>query len=152
MRSYPKNSPEAAARIVALLLIADGHVCRSELDSLADVDAERRLGLPPGGLAPVLQTLCEDLMTASMGAAPGAQAVDSATLDALLDEIDDRRLQALVLELAESAITADAHLADEEMTVLHAAERRWHAAAAARREADADAARGWRRDVTAAAA
>ena len=30
MRSYPRNSPEAAARIVALVLISDGHVCSSE--------------------------------------------------------------------------------------------------------------------------
>ncbi|CAN7553016.1 hypothetical protein LJR118_004018 [Acidovorax sp. LjRoot118] len=28
MRSYPHNSPEAAARIVALLLISDGNVSR----------------------------------------------------------------------------------------------------------------------------
>jgi hypothetical protein len=34
MRSYSRNSPEAAARIVALVLIADGHVCRSEFDVL----------------------------------------------------------------------------------------------------------------------
>ena len=34
MRSYPKNSPQAAARIVALVLIADGHVSQSEIDAL----------------------------------------------------------------------------------------------------------------------
>ncbi|MDH4418178.1 MAG: TerB family tellurite resistance protein, partial [Acidovorax sp.] len=34
MRSYPRNSPEAVARIIALLLISDGHVSRSELDAL----------------------------------------------------------------------------------------------------------------------
>jgi hypothetical protein len=34
MRSYPRNSPEAAARIVALVLICDGHVCRSEVETL----------------------------------------------------------------------------------------------------------------------
>lgn len=34
MHSYPKNSPEAAARVIALLLISDGHVSRSEMDAL----------------------------------------------------------------------------------------------------------------------
>ena len=44
MRSYPCNSPQAAARIVALLLIADGHVSRSEMDALYGRDIERELG------------------------------------------------------------------------------------------------------------
>ena len=44
MRSYPRNSPQAAARIVALLLIADGHVSRSEMDALYGRDIERELG------------------------------------------------------------------------------------------------------------
>jgi len=30
MRTYPRNSPQAAARILALVLISDGHVSRSE--------------------------------------------------------------------------------------------------------------------------
>ena len=45
MRNYPRNSPQAAARIVALLLIADGHVSRSEMDALYGRDIERELGL-----------------------------------------------------------------------------------------------------------
>ena len=47
MRSYPRNSPEAAARIVALVLVADGHVCRSEFDALNQLDATGQLGLDP---------------------------------------------------------------------------------------------------------
>ena len=35
---------QAAARIVALLLIADGHVSRSEMDALYGRDIERELG------------------------------------------------------------------------------------------------------------
>ena len=34
MRSYPTNSPQAAARIVALTLLADGHVDGIEMDAL----------------------------------------------------------------------------------------------------------------------
>ncbi len=30
LKNYPLNSPEAAGRIVALVLMSDGHVCRSE--------------------------------------------------------------------------------------------------------------------------
>ena len=56
------NSPQAAARIVALLLIADGHVSRSEMDALYGRDIEHELGLPPGEFGQVLHTLCEDLL------------------------------------------------------------------------------------------
>lgn len=45
MRSYPANSPEAAARIVALALVADGHVSLIEIDTLQRQDiACRQIG------------------------------------------------------------------------------------------------------------
>jgi|SRR5882762_2694647 len=62
MRSYPRNSQEAAARIVALVLISDGHVSQSEFDTLERPDASRELGLEPGALPCILQTLCEGLL------------------------------------------------------------------------------------------
>ena len=57
MRSYPRNSPEAAARIVALVLISDGHVCSSEFDILKQLGAERELGLEPQLLPHIVHTL-----------------------------------------------------------------------------------------------
>ena len=44
MRTYPNNSPQAAARIVALAMLADGHLCKTELDLLERMDAIARLG------------------------------------------------------------------------------------------------------------
>ncbi|MFM2118860.1 MAG: hypothetical protein RL722_328, partial [Pseudomonadota bacterium] len=35
MRHYPRNSPQAAARLVALTLVADGHLAPAELEALA---------------------------------------------------------------------------------------------------------------------
>ena len=57
MRTYSPDSPEAAARIVALVMISDGHVCRSEIEALHRLDAEQELGLAPGGFASVVQAL-----------------------------------------------------------------------------------------------
>ena len=62
MRSYPRNSPEAAARIVALIMVADGHVSRSEITALDRLHASTRLGLAPADTARVLRGLTEDLM------------------------------------------------------------------------------------------
>ena len=57
MRYYPPNSPEAAGRLLALTLIADGHVCHRELDAVERHDFEAALGLPAGGLGEVLRAL-----------------------------------------------------------------------------------------------
>ena len=108
MRSYPRNSPQAAARIVALLLIADGHVSRSEMDALYGRDIEHELGLPPGEFGQVLHTLCEDLLTTAYGAAATMCTVDEATLASLMAELDEPGLQHAVLRLAGAAAGAGA--------------------------------------------
>lgn len=125
MRSYPRNSPEAAARIVALVLIADGHVCRSEFDALHDMEASRGLGLAPGALHKVVQDLCEDLLMSAHAGGSMLASVDDAVLASLMAEVDDPVLQLKVLDLAIAAANADLHLADGEALVLDAAGRHW---------------------------
>lgn len=125
MRSHPRNSPEAAARIVALVLIADGHVCRSELDALDQLQLERELGLPAGGFAQVVQTLCEDQLLSAYAGGPLAERIGEETLSGFMAEVDDPDLQRRVLRLACAAAVADRHLADAERVVLEAALRHW---------------------------
>ena len=47
MRTYQNNSPQAAARIVGLAMLADGNVCKAELDVLDRLGAHQQLGLQP---------------------------------------------------------------------------------------------------------
>ena len=103
MRSYPRNSPEAAARIVSLVLIADGHVCRSEFDAVHDLEASRELGLATGAVHKVIQDLCEDLLTSAYAGGSMLASVDEAALASLMAEVDDPLLQVKVLELAIAA-------------------------------------------------
>lgn len=132
MRSYPRNSPEAAARIVALVLVSDGHVCRSEIEALQQLGIERELGLAPGAFGPVVHTLCEDLLLGAYGSGSMMCSVDEATLASLLAEVDEPALQRKVLLLANAAAQADRHLAEAEALVVDAARRHWrHAAPAA---------------------
>lgn len=131
MRSYPRNSPEAAARIVALVLIADGHVCRSEIEALHRLRVEETLGLAPGSFGQVVQTLCEDLLLGAYGSDSMMCSVDEATLASLLREVDDPAMQERVLSLASAAADADRHLADAEALVVAAARRQWPAASTA---------------------
>jgi hypothetical protein len=125
MRSYPHNSPEAAARIVALLLISDGHVCSSEYDMLRQLDAERELGLEPRLLPHIVHTLCEELLAGGYETGSIIGNVDDDALASLMAEISDPALQRKVLRLALAAARADGHLADGETRVVEAARRHW---------------------------
>jgi hypothetical protein len=125
MRSYLRNSPEAAARIVALVLISDGHVCRSEFDVLEQLDAEHELGLEPHLLPHIVHTLCEELLASGYETGSLISKVDDSTLAALMAEISDPVLQRKVLRLSLAAAGADGHLADGEALVVAAARHHW---------------------------
>lgn len=125
MRSYPHNSPEAAGRIVALVLISDGHVCSSEFDVLKQVGAERELGLEPQLLPHIVHTLCEELLASGYESGSLIGNVDDSALASLMAEISDPVLQRKVLRLSLAAARADGHLADGETRVVEAAQHHW---------------------------
>ena len=131
MRTYPCNSPEAAARLVALVLIADGHVCRSELDALDHAEAARELGLQPDAMPGIVQTLCEDLLLGAYASGSLLANVDDDALASLMAEVTDPVLRERVLRLAVAVADADQHLAEGEVLVLEAARRHWPGAEAA---------------------
>ena len=62
MRSYPRNSPQAAARILALAMLSDGHLTMRELDVLDRLNAPAQLGLGRADLHAVLHGFCDDLL------------------------------------------------------------------------------------------
>jgi hypothetical protein len=125
MRSYPHNSPEAAARIVALVLISDGHVCSSEFDILKQLGAERELGLEPQLLPRIVPTLCEELLAGGYETGSLMANVDGSTLASLMAEVSDPALQRTALRLSLAAARADDHLADGEAMVVAAARHHW---------------------------
>ena len=128
MRRYPHNSPEAAARILALVLIADGRVCPAEFDILQRLGAERELGLEPRLLPHIVHNLREELLAAGAGRDGLGGAIDEALLARLAAEISDPALQAAVRHLSQAVAQADGQLADDEIRVLDALRRHWRAA------------------------
>jgi len=125
LRSYPHNSAEAAARIVALVLISDGQMCSTEFDTLKQLGAERELGLDPQLLPHIVHTLCEELMAGGYETGSLMAHIDDAALASLMAEISDPALQRKVLRLSLAAARADGHLADGEVLVVEAARRHW---------------------------
>ena len=126
MRHYPRNSPQAAGRILALALLSDGHLSKRELDMLDRLDAHTLLGLGRTELHSVVHSFCEDLLSSMHLSWGDACQVDQATLAALMADIDDPALRRTLLGLCLAIIDADAHLAEGESVLLDAIARHWN--------------------------
>ena len=125
MRTYPNNSPQAAARIVALAMLADGQISRSEIEVLDRLRCHEQLGLRPDEMRTVVHSLCDDMLsTAELTWATACQ-VDPRTLAILMAEIDDPELRLKVLALCVAVIEADGRVVPNEAIVLTAAVEQW---------------------------
>jgi hypothetical protein len=125
MRTYPTDSPEAAARIVALFSLADGHLSPQELAALERGAAEAELGLAPGGFGRVVVDLCEDLMSCSPGNWRAAQALAPEDLRAIVAEVASPELRRKVLRHSLDAVAADRQVVDAESALLGALAAGW---------------------------
>ena len=125
MRTYPPNSPEAAARIVALAMLADGYVCRSEMQALDALHAGERLQLAPEQMRAVLRGLSEDLLASAYPQWGSTCQMDGHALGTLLDEVSDPALRATTLALCRQLAHADAHWAPAEDRLMARLAQHW---------------------------
>ena len=125
MHNYRRNSPEAAARIVALVLISDGNASKSEFEVLNGLGGVRDLGLDPKDMPGIVQTLCEDLLMEGFDGRTILSRVGDGLMASLMAEVDDLLLQARVLRIAKKVIYADRHLSDAEFAMVDAISRHW---------------------------
>lgn len=125
MRSYPTNSPQAAARIVALTVLADGDIADAEIECLDRLAVHEQLGLARHELQAVLDTFCEDLLSSGQLKWADACPVDERTLADLMGEIQDPGLRQKVLRLCVELAEIDAHVDEGEASVLVAAVEHW---------------------------
>ena len=112
MRRYDRNSPQAAARIVALTVLADGDFGAAELGLLDEIAAHRTLGLEREALHAVIDEFCEDLLSSKQLAWADACPVDEYTLASLMDDIDEPELRRKVLGLCLRLAGVDDLVAD----------------------------------------
>lgn len=123
LRAYPRNSAEAAARIVALALIANGRVKAAETAALDALDGPERLGLSRARWHGVIHDLCADLLGPARFGDEGC--IPSELLERMLDEVEDDSQRRLVLRLCSAIVHADRQVDDAESFVLLAAIERW---------------------------
>ncbi len=125
MRSYPRNSPQAAARIVVLAMLADGHLAKAELELLERLGVARQLGLPEAELHAVLHAFCEDLLASAHLTWADACRIDPRTLAGLMAVVDDPALRRTVLNLCVAVAEADQQVDEAESIVLATAVEQW---------------------------
>ena len=97
MRSYPANSPQAAARIIALTVVADGDIGEAEIEWLDRLAVHKQLGLARHELHALLDIFCEDLLSSDQLKWADACPVDERTLADLMGEIQDPALRLKLL-------------------------------------------------------
>ncbi|MEK8033211.1 tellurite resistance TerB family protein [Ideonella sp. DXS29W] len=125
MRSYPTNSPQAAARIVALTVVADGDIGDTEIDLLGRLAVHEQLGMGRDELHALLDTFCEDLLSSGQLQWSDTCPVDERTLADLMAEIQNPELRLTLLRLCVELAEVDAHVHEGESTVLTAAVEHW---------------------------
>jgi len=125
MRNYPTDSPQAAARIIALTVVADGDIDKAELDQLDRLGLDAQLGLAPGAFNGVLDTFCEDLLSSQQLQMADACPIDDATLAQLMGDIRSPALRKQLLRICIEIVESDAHVAEGESIVLNAAVEHW---------------------------
>ena len=125
MRRYPVNSPQAAARIVALTVISDGDIGEAEIEWLDRLSVHEQLGLARHELHTLLDTFCEDLLSSGQLNWADACPVDECTLADLMGEIQDPSLRLKLLRWCVELAESDAHVAQGESIVLVAAVEHW---------------------------
>jgi len=125
MRNYPVNSPQAAARIIALTVVADGDIRDAEIEGLDRLAVHEQLGLERLELLGLLDAFCEDLLSSGQLNWADVCPVDERTLADLMGEIQDPALRLKVLRLCVELAEVDAQVDDGESAVLVAAVEHW---------------------------
>ncbi len=99
------HESEAAARALALMVTANGHVDPAELSMLDSLDAYRRVGVSRKRFAALAQEILEEC-TRSLGS-PWLSLAQQLYIDEVLLGVRDPQQRLLVCRLAAAAITAD---------------------------------------------
>ena len=120
MRNYPIDSPQAKARIIAIALLADGGLDKSEIEFLDNRDIVERLGIASETFDEVMQAFCEDIDQSGLLLPNGQLACESPAINAMLDEIQDREQRRLLLRTLFDIVLADRNvsLGEAQLTAL----------------------------------
>jgi hypothetical protein len=125
MRPYPIDSPQAAARIVALTWLAGGRLDGHASTPVDPQGLAAELGLTPADWQQVLAGFQQDLQASPRQTWGDACGVDPLSLQHLLAEVANPTLRRQVLALCLRAAESDHQISDGESLVLEAMVEQW---------------------------
>jgi hypothetical protein len=125
MHPHSSVAAECPARVLALMVAANGRVDERELQALDALDAYRRLGVSRARFIALAHACLHDL-GASVCGQFWLSGSDMQVVDALLDQVSDPNQRLLVCRLAAAVITADGRITGDERMVYAHTLARWH--------------------------
>jgi hypothetical protein len=124
MKTYPADSPEAMARVLAMVMLADARLDDRELQALERLDLLRLIDLTREQFSQVVKDYCDDLLAA--GDAGGKiNLMDKARIDAIVDAVQDGRKRTDAASMALILMKADQQFHDAELALLRYTLGRW---------------------------
>ena len=137
MRRYPTNSPEARARIVVAVLMADGNLDVSEIDQMARKHLTEMIGVSGDVFEQVLHDYCDDILMTGQRSESFERKLSLDVFSLLLAEVTDSfmqlRLTAVILDL----ISVDGDLCPHELSMVGRLMASWGAEIAGLKKAGA---------------
>lgn len=125
MRHYETDSTPAAARLLALTVLADGGLDRNEVDALMHTDLARRLGIGRVEFERILREYCDDLLASAHYLDGIRLKVADEVRELLLEDIADPALQQALLRAMQDVVSADGVETSTEVEVLAHALDKW---------------------------
>lgn len=106
MRKYEQNSPEAMARVIAMMIVTDGHIDDREIALLDKLNVYELLGISREDFMRVGRDYCAELVADAEehGATP---VLDADRADHVIDFVDVRARRMLVARLLIGVMAAD---------------------------------------------
>jgi hypothetical protein len=118
------DSPQALARLIALLIVADTRLDPRELAILDELDAFERIGIGRAEFLHVAGELCEELGE-RLQQRPWLTLSERSLIEAELQAVRDPAKQRLVVRLGAAVITADGRVQDSERVLFDHLLLRW---------------------------
>ena len=125
MRIYPTDSPEAAARMISLAMMADGTIDRSETLLLERQQMVSRLGLSNEQFDSIYYDYCTDMLSSAFRLDSGQLELNEHKVKRILSEITDTGLQKKVLRMMLDIVNADHRLTAGEAALIALVLKHW---------------------------
>lgn len=124
MSPKERSLQNAPARVLAVIVAADGRITDNELGTLERLRAFRRLGISRDDFVGLAQG-CVDDVGHGLHEQSWLRSADLLYLNGLLDAVEDDALRLLVCRLGAAALTADGCVRGDERMVYEHALARW---------------------------